>query len=271
MRFALFLLSPGLFSLPAHPQQLRRSRSRPIRSPGRLRSPLPGRQIVGGEPSITFTTATDVFAFDPTVFGISQILFVNDVIANVPASGVNVVVLQTVNNPFAAGLAADLLASQIMMPGPGFFVYFNTGLDLPRLVYSTDLSDNTADLKILARMTNFSGQPGQLAGFTEANFVVTPLPGSLALFATGLALYGWRRFAWSRSRGLALRRARLIVVVLAVVVVGSRLGRRRAAHRARRRANRASGAGPRPGCRAGRRRCAVTSPSRCAGSRGDRR
>ena len=37
-----------------------------------------------------------------------------------------------------------------LLQGPGFFIYFNSGLDLPRLVYSTDLSDNTADLKVLA-------------------------------------------------------------------------------------------------------------------------
>ena len=35
----------------------------------------PGRQIVGGELSTSFNVATDVFEFNPAVFGISCILF----------------------------------------------------------------------------------------------------------------------------------------------------------------------------------------------------
>ena len=169
----------------------------------------PGRQVVGGEPFVNFNSATDVFAFDPVVFGINQILFVNSAIAGVPGSGANVIVLETFDNdadpgmPFGAGNAANLLAAQITTSGPGFFIYFNQNLNLPRLVYSTDLSDNTADLKILARMTNLTGQSGQLANFTPANFALTetPLPGGFVLFSTGLALYGLRRFTSSRARG----------------------------------------------------------------------
>jgi hypothetical protein len=120
----------------------------------------PGRQIVGGERFISFNPATDLFVLDPSVFGLSDPLSVLvDLAANVPPSGVNVVVLQDTPVPFAAGIAANLLADQITDPGPGFFIYFNSGLDLPRLVFSPDLSDNTSDLKILARMTNLSGQP----------------------------------------------------------------------------------------------------------------
>jgi len=162
----------------------------------------PGRQVVGGEPFISFDPATDVFAFDPFFFpGVPEILFVNDVAANIPATGVNTVVLQSLDNdadpttPFNAGTAANLIAAQITAPGPGFFVYFNQGLDLPRLVFSTDLSDNTADLKILARMTNLAGDPGALAGFTDANFVVNPVPEptSLLLMSSAGALLALRR------------------------------------------------------------------------------
>jgi hypothetical protein len=168
----------------------------------------PGRQIVGGEAFINFNSATDVFAFNPTEFGINQILFHNGVFASVPASGVNVIVLEMFDNdanpatPFGAGNAADLLAAQITTSGPGFFVYFNSGLNLPRLVYSTDLSENTADLKVIVRMTNLTGQSAELANFTQANFALTetPVPGSFVLFSTGLALFAWRRLAWSRSR-----------------------------------------------------------------------
>jgi hypothetical protein len=59
--------------------------------------------------------------------------------------------------PFGAGQAANLTADRITTPGAGFFIYFNQALDLPRLVFSTDLSDSTADLKVLARMLNLNG------------------------------------------------------------------------------------------------------------------
>lgn len=159
----------------------------------------PGRQVVGNELFLSFNIGTDVFSFEPSVFGVSQLNFVNDEIANVPPGGVNLVVLRTFDNdadpgtPFGAGNAANLIADQITTPGPGFFVYFNSGLNLPRLVFSTDLSDNTADLKILARMTNLLGQQGQMASFTEANFQLVPEPsGFLLMTAAGVLLAGYR-------------------------------------------------------------------------------
>lgn len=145
----------------------------------------PGRQVVGGEPFITFDPAADVYAFSASVFGVTALSFVNDLGANLPSGGVNVIVLQNTDNPFNAGLAANLIADQIDTPGPGFFIYFNSGLDLPRLVFSTDLSDATADLKILARMTNLAGNSGALPSFTSANFVLTPEPSSAQSMALG--------------------------------------------------------------------------------------
>jgi hypothetical protein len=150
----------------------------------------PGRQIVGGESFISFDTATDVFALGSSVFGVGdEVHFANDVVGNLPSGGVNVIVLETLDNdansatPFGAGNAADLIASQITSPGPGFFIYFNSGLNLPRLVFSTDLSDNTADLKVLFRMTNLSGQPDALPTFTASNFAAVPEPSTLMLLA----------------------------------------------------------------------------------------
>lgn len=170
----------------------------------------PGRQIVGGELFTPFSIASDVFLFHPAFFAVgSGLTVVNDVIDNVPASGANVIVLQTFDNdadpatPFGAGTAANLIAGRIAVPTPGFFIYFNSGLDLPRLVYSTDLSDETADLKILARLTNLTGQAGRdvMPSFSAANFAVTqvPEPSSLLLMA-GAGLLGAGSRVFRRKR-----------------------------------------------------------------------
>lgn len=143
---------------------------------------VPGRQIVGGESFISFSTATDVFSLESTVFDVgSTVNFVNAPASGLPATGVNVVVLESFDDdnnaltPFGAGNAANLIASMVTQPGAGFFIYFNQSLDLPRLVYSTDLSSANADLKILARMLNLNGAAGQnqLPTFTASNFTFT--------------------------------------------------------------------------------------------------
>jgi hypothetical protein len=143
---------------------------------------IPGRQIVGGEQFISFSIGSDVFSLDPTVFGVSgPVNFVNASASVLPTTGVNVIVLDTFDNdanpltPFGAGQAADLIADRVTTPGAGFFIYFNQSLDLPRLVYSTDLSDHNADLQILARMLNLNGAEGRNAmpTFTASNFEFT--------------------------------------------------------------------------------------------------
>lgn len=170
----------------------------------------PGRQIVGAESFIDFSIASDSFAFDPIVFGIEgPINFANETVGNLPSTGLNVVVLRSFDNdndpgtPFGAGNAANLIAAQLTSPGAGFFVYFNSGLDLPRLVYSTDLDDPAADLKILARMTNLAGDTGRSAmpNFLASNFQliggdpsvsVPEHTNHLTLFIAAAALIGAR-------------------------------------------------------------------------------
>jgi hypothetical protein len=163
----------------------------------------PGRQIVGGENFISFNTATDVFALDSSVFGVpADLNFVNTSVSFLPTAGENVVVLETFDNdnntltPFGAGQAADLIASRVTTPGPGFFIYFNQSLDLPRLVFSTDLSSTQSDLKILARLLNLNGASGQAAlrNFTASNFEFTnaatgaPEPASFVLLLSALGV-----------------------------------------------------------------------------------
>jgi hypothetical protein len=142
----------------------------------------PGRQLVGGEDFVAFSIATDVFSLNASAFGVSApVRFVNDLAENLPTGGVNLIVLRGFDNdanpgaPFGAGNAADLIADHITTVGPGFFVYFDQPLDLPRFVYSTDLSSRDEDLKILARMLNLRGETGREAmqTFTAGNSEIT--------------------------------------------------------------------------------------------------
>ncbi len=161
----------------------------------------PGRQIIGSELFIpTFDLATDVFAFDPAVFNVGSTLsFVTSTAPSLPTGGANVIVLQTTDNdsdagtPFGAGNAANLIAAQVTTPGAGFFIYHNSVLGLRRLVYSTDLDDATADLKILARLQAPTGADSiaTLPAFTAANFALAadtsiPEPATFALLGLGL-------------------------------------------------------------------------------------
>ncbi|MGH9324620.1 MAG: PEP-CTERM sorting domain-containing protein [Vicinamibacteria bacterium] len=73
---------------------------------------------------------------------------------------------------------------------------------MPRLVFSTDLSDETADLKIVARMTNLVGQSNLLPTFTVANFAITPEPSSLLLMMeAGILWVGGYTLRRRRARG----------------------------------------------------------------------
>jgi hypothetical protein len=165
---------------------------------------IPGRQVVGGELFVSFHTATEAFLFDETAFGLGNRIHCANGLANaIPSTGLNLIVLRNLDNddnpltPFGAANAADLLASRTTTHGPGVFVYFNQSLNLPRLVYSGDLASNTADLRILARMLNLTGQEGidGLATFSASNFDISgsqdvPEPAGLALISGALLALG---------------------------------------------------------------------------------
>lgn len=162
----------------------------------------PGRQIIGNEISIpVFDFAADVLAFNTTTFSVADgVGLFNGLAEDIPAFGKNFIVLRNFDgdgdpfngNQLNAGLAANLIADQIDATGAGFFIYFNSGLDLPRLVFSTDLASNTADLKVLARFTGLGGQIGRdaMVQFAQDNVAGVPEPASWAMLIAGFGLVG---------------------------------------------------------------------------------
>jgi hypothetical protein len=172
----------------------------------------PGRQVVGNELFLPeFSIENDVFAFDPTFFDVdAPVSFFNGPASGLPTGGLNVIVLQDSdndNNPatvFNAGLAANLIAAQITQPGAGFFIYFNSAssINANRLVYSTDLSSDQADLKILARIVSPTGNEAiaALPTFQADNFAIVPEPSTFALSATGAIGLGLIQLARRRLR-----------------------------------------------------------------------
>lgn len=144
----------------------------------------PGRSIVGGEDTITdFNPRRDRFVVDGSSFGLGTVSFAlvdgNDLGTPIPP-GTNVVVLVNADNdndpstPFLAGTAANQIANLATTDGPGLFLYFNSNLQLNRLVYSANLADAGADLRILNRLTNKVGASAirALSRFSASNFEV---------------------------------------------------------------------------------------------------
>lgn len=143
-----------------------------------------GRQIIGDEDTITdFQFNRDTYSFAGTGFDVENKVNFVSLDANKAkkgdiADGTNVVVLLNSDNdgdpetPFLAGTAANQIAEIVTTDGAGFFVYFNSNLQLNRLVYSENLNDATADLKIISRQDDLLGQDAidALARFDADNF-----------------------------------------------------------------------------------------------------
>jgi hypothetical protein len=158
------------------------------------------RTVFGGleQQLPAFDLAQDRFVFTHPAFGAGGPLsFISAAAAGIPASGFNVIVLQSTDNdgnpatPFNAGSAANLIAGQVQTDGPGFFIYHNSGLRVNRLVWSSNLNSATGDLSILARVLNPSGADaiGQLDDFSATNLALAPVPEptTWALMLGGLA------------------------------------------------------------------------------------
>jgi hypothetical protein len=178
-----------------------------------------GRQVVqngfqGGVFELTipdFDLANDRIRIDSRVFGVDRPLtgFVGFA-ADLPDQAFDFIVLRnldgdpnTAGNQMNAGLAANLIADRLSTSAPGFFFYFNSFLNLPRLVYSTDLGSPTADLRVLARFQNLGGQAGidALAAGGPHLTAGVPEPAAWALMIAGFGLLGG---AVRRRRALAV-------------------------------------------------------------------
>ncbi len=143
----------------------------------------PGRQFVGREDFISdFAFNEDAYLFDAKDFVVSGQLTFQSLDATASGAairpGVNFIVLTNSDNDgntatsFNAGSAANQVAALVSTDGSGFIVYYNSVLNLNRLIYSTNLNDPTADVKIVSRHTDLTGQAAidALASFTAANF-----------------------------------------------------------------------------------------------------
>jgi len=172
----------------------------------------PGRQIVGGELFIaTFDLDNDRIEVAPSVFGIEPTISTfAGLAADLPDAPFNFIVLRTLDadgDPsngalMNAGLAANLIADRLSQAGAGFFMYFNSGLNLTRFVYSTDLSSPTADLKVIARFQDQTGQAGVDAlARGGVQVAAVPEPAAWSMMIAGFGLIGG---AMRRARKTAL-------------------------------------------------------------------
>lgn len=105
----------------------------------------------------------DRFVFDTEVFGVTGNKKVSVSLAADIKAGANVIVLQDTDNDanaatvFNAGAAASLIAENVDVDGAGFFVYWNSALGINRLVYSENLNEATADIRVLANINTLAG------------------------------------------------------------------------------------------------------------------
>ncbi|MFN7730756.1 MAG: PEP-CTERM sorting domain-containing protein [Pirellula sp.] len=151
--------------------------------------------FAGGQRSLaTFDVEQDIFVFNEKFFDLPPNFSFENGLASA-LSGANIIVLQDAPTPHNAGLAANAIANAIDIDGAGLFIYWNSGLQVNRLVYSTNLNSATADLAILARINSPTGSDAinALQTFGDENFTVVPEPASMAIFGALGGMLGWTR------------------------------------------------------------------------------
>jgi Ca2+-binding RTX toxin-like protein len=118
-----------------------------------------------------FDIGHEQFLFKGKDVNINQLRFQKGKSSEIHHDG-NVIVL---TDPFAAaGAAAKAIKdNNNIKADAGIFVYFNTTLQLSRVVYSKDLSDG-GDISVLANLKNQAGQTGinNLGAFSANNFAL---------------------------------------------------------------------------------------------------
>lgn len=137
------------------------------------------------EDSITdFDFDNDSYQLDAGSFGVTGSVVFESLDANAAGASIdpasNVIVLTNGDDDNDAGTVfnARSAATQIAGlggEGAGFFVYFNSALNVNRLVFSEDLGDANAALSIISRQTDLTGQDAidALADFSAGNFAFT--------------------------------------------------------------------------------------------------
>ena len=144
----------------------------------------PEREIIADNQDFIsdFDFAEDKYRFNATDFDVVGDVNFTAVDANAEgasiAPGTNVVAVLNSNDandpnaPFAAGTAANQIAELTTEDGAGFFAYFNSGLELNRVVYSTNLNDASADLNVISQQTDLTGARAinALNDFSADNF-----------------------------------------------------------------------------------------------------
>jgi Ca2+-binding RTX toxin-like protein len=113
-----------------------------------------------------YEIGVDQFVFDKQKFGINEIKFINGDVNQISGDA-NVIVLQ---GAFAnAGLAAKAISdNNNLTGGKGIFSYYNSTLNISRVVHSTDLANNGA-FSVQGNLNNLTSAAFQ-AQFTQADF-----------------------------------------------------------------------------------------------------
>jgi hypothetical protein len=152
----------------------------PVGSNGPVVLDIVGNARTNG--SIAGSVEADRYEFDASDYGVTTALSFVSLDANATGAGIpagaNVIVLRNSDNdanpatPFVAGTALAQVAALVNTDGPGFIVYYNSVLQQNRVLYSANLNDVTADVKVVSRHSDLTGQAAidALAKFTANNF-----------------------------------------------------------------------------------------------------